>query len=106
MTCRRFIEHRHEAKNSRSIALKAGKLVNNKVQKRKHDVNIRRKKHPFNGKNMDHSYEQYAFLYIYFDPYLPNYPRFTNVSLTLLELQQFYRHIPCWTGVGLILGKL
>lgn len=44
MTCRRFIEHRHEAKNSRSIALKAGKLVNNKVQKRKHDVNIRRKK--------------------------------------------------------------
>lgn len=44
MTCRRFIEHRHEAKNSRSIALKAGKLVNNKVQKRKHDVNIRKKK--------------------------------------------------------------
>lgn len=42
MTCRRFIEHRHEAKNSRSIALKAGKLVN-KVQKRKHDENIRKK---------------------------------------------------------------
>lgn len=105
MTCRCFIEHRHEAKNSRSIALKAGKLVN-KVQKRKHDENIRKKKHPFNGKNMDHSYEQYAFLYIYFDPYLPNYPRFINVSLTLLELQQFYRHIPYWTGVGLILRKL
>lgn len=68
---------------------------------------LEEKKHPFNGKNMDHSYEQYAFLYIYFDPYLPNYPRFTNVSLTLLELQQFYRHIPCWnTGVGLNLGKL